>query len=276
VVGPGTAYQFTTDWVSWWGAPDVRTSDLERSGAHGVTAGRDFLGKHTTPFVVQIMGDTASDLGDKVDVWKEATAVSVDTVVMVSANLLGRTRARFGRFRRSEVLPRGLVTTGGYVANGAAQFEALDPRTYSETLNSLSTRRTTEGTGFTPPFVPPFTLGTSVGGSMTVTNAGNMAAPWAGTLAGPLSYPVVSHVESGRRLALQFSANGGVVLGAADTLVLDSDRRSVMLNGVADRRTQLTVDSQWWDLEPGDNTFTLDADGGEGSLTVQWRDTYWS
>ena len=51
--------------------------------------------------------------------------------------------------------------------------------------------------------------------------------------------------------------------------------KSAMLNGTADRRTQLTVDSQWWDLDPGTNSFRLDAQAGTGTITVTWRDTFY-
>ena len=276
VIGPGTQYRFTADWVSWWSATEIRTNDMARTGANGYTPARDLTGKHTTPLVVQLLGDTASDLGDLIDAWKAATAHSADSLVTVRVNLLGRTRHRVGRFRRSEIIPRGKVTVGGHVANAACQFEAFDGRTYGDTLNEASTQPVLPGSGFEAPVDVPFTLGDSTLGVCTITNSGNIAAPWTARLDGPLTGITVSHVESGRRLDLSFTANGELALATGEYVTLDSDARSVLLNGTADRRTVLTVDSQWWDLEPGDNRFELTADTGTGTLTVSAYDAYHS
>jgi len=286
VVGDNTNYRLPADFVQWWAAPEVRTSDVARSGANGYVAGRDLLGKHVTHLTVLIIGNSESELGDRIETWKAACASTPDTLVALRSNLLGRTRVRFGRWR----IP-GDVTVDQWTrdygdldpsrcavarAYGHAQFEALDALTYGDVVHSLTTARTVSGTGFTPPFTVPFTLGAAVAGAMTITNAGSAPAPWTGRLDGPLTYPEISHAESGRRLSLAFTANGGIDLAAGQWIDLDSTHRSVLLNGVADRRTQLTVDSEWWQLDPGDNTFQLDADAGTGTLTVTWRDGYYS
>lgn len=277
VVGPGTSYQFTTDWINWWTAPAVRTSDVERGGVDGLLYGRDLLGVHATPIVVQIIGDSAADLGDKIDAWKAACAVLADATVTVRANLLGRTRRRVGRFRvPGEIIPRGKVTVGGHVANASCQFEAADPITYGDDETSASTTREVGGTGFTAPFTVPFSLGASTAGGLSITNAGNRAAPWTARLDGPLTYPEITHTQSGRRLYLSLDANGGVDLAAGQYLTIDSKARSVLLNGTADQRSRLTIDSQWWDLDPGQNDFLLRADAGTGTLTVTARDAWHS
>ena len=277
VIGPATSYRFAPDWLNWWAAPAVRTTDTPRTGANGVTAGRDLYGTHTTNLVVQLIADSASDLGDLIDAWKAATAMTPDSTVTVRANLLGRTRRRVGRFRiPGEIIPRGKVTTGGHVANASCQFVAFDGRTYGDTLNEASTQPVLPGTGFEAPVDVPFTLGDSTLGVCTITNSGNIAAPWTARLDGPLTGITVSHVESGRRLDLSFTANGELTLATGEYVTLDSDARSVLLNGTADRRTVLTVDSQWWDLEPGDNSFELTADTGTGTLTVSAYDAYHS
>lgn len=277
VIGPGTAYRYPTDWVQWWAAPGVRTFDLERAGANGYVAGRDLLGKQATTLLVQILADDADDLRAKIDAWKAACAARSTGLVTLRANLLGETRLRYGRFRvPGEVRSRGRVTLGGFVVDGSAMFESLDALTYGDDLNTAATSRLQEGAGFTPPFTPPFTLGASVGGTVDAYNAGTMPAPWSAVLTGPLTYPTISHLTLGRKLSLAFSANGGVDLATGDTLTIDSATRSVLLNGTADRRSQLTVDSAWWDLAPGSNPFQLDADAGAGTLTVSWRDAYFS
>jgi len=277
VIGPGTSYRFTTDWINWWTAPAVRTSDLERGGVNGLLTGRDLLGSHATPIVVQILADDPSDLGDKVDAWKQACAVSSDEDVVIRANLLGRTRRRVGRLRGpGEISLRGKMSVAGAVVNGACQFECTDPVTYGDTVVSAVTTREVAGTGFTVPFSVGFSLGASSGGGLSITNGGNRPAPWTARLDGPLTYPEITHTQSGKRLALSLSANGGVDLASGQWLDIDSQQRSVMLNGTADQRSRLTIDSEWWDLPPGQNDFTFRADTGTGTLTVTAYDAWHS
>jgi hypothetical protein len=273
LIGDDTDFMWVREGPHWWGAPEIRTTDIPRSGADGSTLGRDLLGKHVTTLQVTILGDDESDVGDKIDAWKAACAHTPEGLIAVRANLLGRTRVRYGRFRIPGEADAALARNG-YVAIGSAQFEVLDSRTYGDTAHTAVTGRVQEGSGFTPPFTPPFTLGASVGGTVDAFNAGNTTAPWTARLDGPLTYPTVTHLESGQRLSLALTANGGIDLAAGQWIDLDSTNRSVLLNGTADRRTQLTIDSTWWELAPGSNTFELSADTGTGTLTVSWRDVY--
>ena len=287
VIGDDTDYRLPRDWIQWWTATEVRTSDVARSGANGYVPGLDLLGKHVSTIQVLIIADSEAELGDHIDTWKAACASTPDFQVAVRANLLGRTRVRFGRFRipgdvtvdqwsrdYGDLDPSRCAVARAY---GHAQFEVLaGGLTFGDDVHSVITARTVAGTGFTPVFTVPFTLGTAAGGSVTVHNGGNAPAPWTGRLDGPLTFPDITHEESGKRLSLDFVANGGINLPAGQWIDLDSSKRSVLLNGTADRRTQLTVDSDWWQLDPGDNTFALDADAGTGTLTVTWRDGYYS
>jgi hypothetical protein len=285
VIGDGTDYRLPLGGIQWWSAPETRTGDIARSGANGYVPGRDLLGKDTLTVQVMILADSEAELGTKIDAWKAACARTADTTVAVRMSLLGQTRVRFGRFRipgdvQLDLWSLDYGDLDGCLArlraHGSAQFEALDGRTYGDSQHTVVVGRTQPGSGFTPPFTPPFTPGASVGGSVDVTNGGNASAPWTARLDGPLTYPEITHTESGRKLSLDLTANGGVDLAAGEWLDLDSSRRSILLDGSADRRTQLTSDSMWWELDPGVNTFTLDADAGAGTLTVTWRDAWLS
>lgn len=275
VIGDGTNYAWADDGPQWWASPAVRTTDQDRTNTDGVTPGRDLLGSHVTTLQVLLLGDSASDVGDRIDTWKAACARASDELVTVRLCALGRTRRRYGRFRIVGDVDAHEARTG-WMAIGACQFEALDPRTYGDDEHTASTPRVQPGSGFSVPFTPPFSLGAAVGGTINATNDGNTAGPWTARLDGPLTYPEISHLESGRRLSLDLTANGGVTLGTGEWLDFDSQSRSILLNGTTDRRTQLTIDSDWWSLLPGANTFTLAADDGTGELTVSWRDTYLS
>jgi hypothetical protein len=284
VIGSGTDFRLPPSFVQWWAAPTVRTSDADRSSADGAVYGRDLLGKHTVSIIVTILGDSESAMRDRIDEWKHACRVRADSTVLVRANLLGQTRRRYGRFRIPGDVIADQWTIGDVdgsdcdrlLARGSAQFEALDPTTYGDTLHTDSTPRQQSGSGFTPPFTPPFTLGASVGGVAQIVNDGNTSGPWTGRLDGPLDGIMIEHLESGQRLDLSLTANGGLTLGAGDFVTLDSTERSVRLAGTADRRDRLTIDSQWWDLAPGTNSFLLTADSGSGILTVSGYDAFLS
>jgi hypothetical protein len=275
VIGDGTSFSWTQDGPAWWAGTEVRVSDQARTGANGYIAGTDLLGKHTDTIQCLLLGDDASDVGDLIDQWKAACAYSPDELVAVRLNALGRTRIRYGRFRIPGEVDAKAARTGS-LGVASAQFEALDPLTYSDDETSDATGRVTSAGGITWAVTWPVSWPAGTSGAITITNGGNAPAPWTARLAGPLTYPEITHVESGRRLALDLSANGGVDLGADDFLDLDSAARSILLNGSADRRSQLTIDSQWWDLDPGDNTFVLAADAGGGTLTVTSRDAFFS
>lgn len=274
VIGPGTSYPWAEDGPAWWGPAAVRSADTDYAAQDGVLPGRDLLGVHTTTIVVHLLADDAADLGEKIDAWKAACAKAADTLVTVRLKSLGVTRRRVGRFRiPGEVEVLDLRT---FAARASAQFVALDPITYGDDETEAMATRETPGAGFSVPFTPPFALPSSTTGGLTITNAGNRAAPWTARLDGPLAYPEVSHDQSGRRLYLSLDANGGVDLQSGEWIDIDSASRSVLLNGTADRRSNLTVDSLWWDLVPGPNDFILRADSGAGTLTVTARDAWHS
>jgi len=287
VVGLGTNYTLPNSFVAWWSAPEVRTNDQARGSSDGYVPGLDLLGHKAFTLLVLILANTESEMGDRIDAFKAACAVTPASTVQVRSNLLGRTRTRFGRFRipgdvqvdewtiqGNEPAMDGLCRR--LVAKGSAQFVVLDGRTYSDAVHTAVTNRATPGSGFTPPFTPPFTLGSSTGGSVDCFNAGNAAVPWSARLDGPLTYPIISHLQSGQTLDLSLSANGGVDIPVGHWVDLSSATRTVLYDGVSDRSSNLTVDSSWWDLAPGDNTFNLAANAGNGTLTVAWRDGYYS
>jgi hypothetical protein len=208
------------------------------------------------------------------DTPRAATAHSADDgLVAVRLCAFGRTRVRYGRFRKPGEINASQGRANAWLI-GTTQFEALDPRTFADDVHIATTGRVLPGTGFTPPFAVPFTLGASSSGSVAVINAGNAPAPWTARLDGPLTNPTITYVEIGRRLA--FQANGGLDLASGDYLELSTTGRSALLAGVSDRRTQLTIDSDWWELGPGSATFRLDADAGNGLLTITVVDAFYS
>ena len=108
-------------------------------------------------------------------------------------------------------------------------------------------------------------------GQLVMSNVGTADTWVAYTLTGPLTNPALTVPSTGQQLAYTG------VLGSTDTLVISTDplSRSVVLNGVTDRRSYLTSAS-WWSLPPGATTVVaLSASSGTGSVAASWRPAYW-
>jgi hypothetical protein len=151
------------------------------------------------------------------------------------------------------------------------QVKAPDPRRYddTETVITLSPPTGAQG-GFTAPFTTPI-VSTLTGVStsrVTATNTGTIATRPVVTLRGPLVDPQVANVSTGRSLSL------GITLATDDVLVLDFDRRTVLLNGSASRSSTLTATAAWWELPPGGSDIAMTAGGGSGTGEVRFRSAW--
>lgn len=275
VVGPETPYCWADEVPNWWGFDSLRTSDTQRTSTHGVRGGRDLLGAKTMTGQVLAQATDKDTLSGLIDAFMAAWAPSDDDIPVV-AMFLNQKRRRYGRPRRALPGPR-LTTRFSRVAKFGSlitfQFDALDPFTYSDVEHSASTSLPVSGGGFAVPFTPPFTVPASASdGFLSAPNVGTAPAPWTARLDGPLFRPVLTHATSGR--ILHFTANGGLDIAAGDYVILDSQRKSVLYNGVGDRRLNLLLGQGWFDLAVGANSIGLAADTGSGSVTFYWRDTY--
>lgn len=112
-------------------------------------------------------------------------------------------------------------------------------------------------------------------GTMSLTNGGRAPAWPVFTIsagANPLVNPVITEQSSGRQLRYT-----GTLL-AGQTLVIDTNpfARTVLLNGVADRRPFLTR-AEWFPIPANGSTsatFSADAYSATALLTAEWRNTY--
>lgn len=100
-------------------------------------------------------------------------------------------------------------------------------------------------------------------GTDTITNAGDLPAPPIFTITGGGTNPQVRNttIEGSPQIVY------GGTLGGGDTLVIDVNAQTVLLNGV-DARANLTI-AHWWSLAPGDNAIFVNAD-----TNVVYRDAY--
>lgn len=273
--GPSSSYCHAGQIPNWWGVDGMRVHDVARQATHGIRGGRDLLPSKIITGKVFTWATTRAALNDQVDAFMAGFAPSDDDLPLV-VQFLDEKRRRYGRPRRAAPdTPQmtRFTSASRYGTTIAYQFDALDPFIYADTQRSASTQPPVPGAGFALPVTLPFTIpaGGSTG-AMTVLNDGTMAAPWTARIDGPLTLPTITHTETGKQL--QFTANGGLDIPAGDFVLLDSQARSVLYNGVGDRRLTLLLSTGWFSLVPGNNTVSLAANAGAGTLTIYWRDTY--
>jgi hypothetical protein len=114
-------------------------------------------------------------------------------------------------------------------------------------------------------------------GGFFAFNAGNAPAHWRATIGASATDPVLTV----RDKQLDFSRNGGVALITGQTLVIDTQERTILLNNDPNesRYDRVNFEDWVWDdllMQPGSNLFRLQGSAFDSStsLEVCWRDTY--
>lgn len=150
------------------------------------------------------------------------------------------------------------------------QCQAENPMLFDSTAQTLPINQGVSAmTGFGFNFGFDFGFGAAVDPTTTnAYNAGNRPTPVTISIPGPVTNPRIIH--AGQSKEMIFS----IVLGASDTLVIDSYYRTVKLNGVASRRGSL-IQPDWFYLDPGDNFLQYRADTtGNPAASVTYRNAW--
>lgn len=155
-------------------------------------------------------------------------------------------------------------------ARAQVKIFAEDPRLYASVATSVNipfSAGASTGFGFDLGFSFGFGGSSGTDGAF-VNNLGNRPTPPTFTISGPCSNPTIRDDTYGH--VLQFS----VELVTGETLVIDTQYRTVRLNGTLNRRNVLT-NSDWFFLEPGQTFLRYNAITGTGSsLTVTFRSAW--
>lgn len=269
VLGAGTSYQIDADGPAGLGLPDLRTSDLPRPQDHGVFFGADFFSSRSLTFDVWLLADTPADAVALMDalvaIWQPPAG---DALTPLTLRLPGQDgRVLYGR-------PRRLAYDVSFLRSGAPraslQYEAADPRLYSATGGLVTVSLPTVTGGLVWPTGWPLVWGAGTAGGVTITNAGNFGSRPVVTFRGDLIGPSLENVTAGK----VFRMNDAYNLAADETLVVDFDARTVLLDGTASRYGDVDSTSQWWELQPGENQLRLGAHSGAGSALVNYRSAW--
>lgn len=262
LMGPTTNFPFNA--FDPWAAPVVRSGGQDRPArSTGAYPGIDDLGERTVEAELRIAGTTYADVQASrrllAAAWKLPASGTVPLIWMEDDGVKYRLDGK----------PNLLDPRVQPNVPSDAKFIASDPRIYAATLTQLSTTFSTSSGGLTFSAAAPFVFGTGgTGGTIDAANAGTIETPYVLVFTGPLVAPTLEHTAQAKILAFTGT------LAAGETLVVDSQARTVMLNGTASRYLWLTAASQWFTLQPGSNGLTFTGASGSGSVQVSYRSAW--
>jgi hypothetical protein len=262
--------------------PVIRNQDDNRGYQDGMWTGRDFLSGRTLTFVMTVRGDTNYSMNYYLDLLQTNLVPQQQGTGLLQFQLPGSDLQRINaRVRRRSITINTEYSSG--LATATYEFFCPDPRYYDDTLKSTDLINATATAGrtynrvyTTPPtavYNNPFEDGMYFGGGAgapnLITNDGWTTTYPIITIQGPAANPRVTNVTAGLYLQVD------TTLGTADELVLNTDLRTVTLNGVS-RRALLNNASTWFAAPPGTSYYTFTATGTDGNTAcvVTWRNAY--
>jgi hypothetical protein len=250
--------------------PTLRVQDDNRGYFDGMFTGRDFLNGRTITMELQIMSDGSNNYQVYLQQLQQYLISQQSGTTVLQFNLPTRgTRRVNARVRRRAIAVNPEYTYGK--AYATIEFFCPDPRIYNDTATTY-TFTPASGTGRTYPRVYPMlynaTTGTP-GNQQTMVNNGNYTTYPIYTIVGPCSNPSIVNANTGTAL------NFNVTLASTDTLTVDTDMKTVLLNNVVSRNL-LAAGSQWSGFDPGNTLLSLlvSTYTAGASMVVSYRDAY--
>ena len=236
--------------------PLVRSGDRLLLSRDGAAPGTDRLGPRTLVLTLEVFGDTDETFAAAVADLTTATAPSRTVEYPLTLQIPGVAGGApaFVKVRpRNRSLPIGLEFL--YRSPLAlVELVATDPLIYSDSETAVSIDLAADPGGRAYDRIYPMVYaGGGSFGSALLTNAGSADAPATLRINGPVTNPEVRNVTTGQSLGLT------IVLDAGEFLDIDTQARTVLLGGTANRYSALTT-PQWWSLQPGVNEVRYLAD----------------
>jgi hypothetical protein len=252
------------------GTPAVISGDQRVARRHGTTAGDDYLPGRTITLEIDVLNSNHTARALLIDafnaVFKPGAAEA--PLVFQLPSVAGGAKRRIGVRTVARKAPIDLQHLYA-ITELSLLLKATDPRIYdnTETVDQVSLPTTEGGLSFNASL--NFSFGAvSTGGTINAVNSGTFDTPVVFRINGPCVDPRITNVATSQTLALTMSIDSG------DYVEIDTDARSVLLNGTASRYQYLTT-SEWFDLPPG--TTELDfraATTTAATLTATYRSAW--
>jgi phage-related protein len=247
--------------------PEIRNQDDNRGYQDGMFTGRDFLGGRSIIIEMYIFGDSTHSMQYNLDLLQRNLVPQQQGTGLLQFQLPNNALQRINARVRNRATSIDVDYSSG---RGKAIYEFFcpDPRYYDDTLNTQDITASATPTGRTYDRVYDLDYG---GGATTgiITNTGWYTTYPTITITGPAVNPRVINNSTGQSLLIDYT------LQATDILVLDTDYRTVTINGV-NRRAILNNASAWFAAPPGTSLYSFQATGtGVGtSCVVTWRNAF--
>lgn len=268
VLGTGTPFRMTK-LEGWLDLTEIRGQDPDRPGRHGAFQGGQLAGKRTITFSYLIKGVPLQDFGAVVQTLRNITAPTEQPVEEpLVVRLSGQSWLVNARCVRRTIDVERYYAVG--YTTGAVQWQATDPRIYSQAEQTATVglpAPPVDGLRFPLRFPLSFGTGRS-GGRLIAANAGGAASWPVWEITGPVTGPVITNRDSGQRLRF----DPAFTVGAGQRLVIDTDARTVLLNGVNYSARLFT--RQWFPIPALGSVrvdFSAAAYQPTATLTGRWR-----
>lgn len=252
----------------WLSLPDSTATLTARQGRWGSYAGQQTFGSRTVEITFEL-----TDYATTADLRRLRAALSPpedpqeEPLVLwcgTEAPELIYARVDKAAIPTDYAFSMGYTTvTVSWVSTSAYRYSLAEQVAWGKVL----AEETRDGLRF--PLRFPLTFGSgSGGGIVTAYNTGSSTAWPVLEVIGPCAGPVITELESGRKLAF----SPALVLSADDTLSIDTDARYASQSGIT--RDGLLRTREWFGLAPGTATrlrFSAEQADPAARLIVRWR-----
>lgn len=247
--------------------PELRTSEMVRTHRDGLVKGATFLGGRTITLEMVVVGWDRSGFSQALS---QLRALGIGDLVLRFRlpGVAGGNTARCVVSVRNDDIPQAEEYTS-FAVEAAYELRAIDPLLYSDAETVLTLTATTVTGGRVYPRVHPFTFGgAGSAGSGNAINIGNHNAPVRIQIHGPITNPRIRNETTGQEIFLAMD------LPAGQWVDFDTDARTVLLNGTANRYYYLGV-TDWWSLVPGTNNIRFFGTAATGAVaTITYRSAW--
>jgi len=252
----------------------VRNNDVNQPRDDGSYAGLNFLGVRTVTLTLSITRTTVdfeTVIAGIANAFQNDSDPTTQTVLQFMYPGWSTPRQVTGRVMRV-----GFITDLNYqfhrIDSLPVEILCNDPLIYDTVLKTASTTVPSINTSLRFNVIFNAIFGTASGGTMSVTNNGNVPTLPVFTISGPVTNPMI-YIPSTNQY-MKFN----IQLLAGDSLVIDTVMSTVTLNGSASRFNTIATGSQWLSFPVGTTSIVVSSSDGTyptGNLfSVQYRDAY--